>query len=345
MREEQVKDKIISIQRVRFWDIAKGMTIILMILGHTLGVPDRLHALIFSFHMPIFFLINAYFIKDYNVKTALKKSAKSLLVPYLAVCAIAAVVDMFINLDNPLKALGIRINAIILGLSFEGILFPEEYESVWLMWFVCCLFVARIVYVGIRQMTRKLPEAVAVMIIAVLVGIGAILGYKGYFLPWSLDVALVALIFMLIGDWLRKYDFLRKAWFLWLSIPMAILWIGLTYYGYWIEMAMRSYKGGPLCIATAICGSIVVILIAKLFEKIELLAKAFSWCGKNSMVILAVHCLEMMYINWSNNFVIADVSETYMWMIRFVLRLLVILVISALYTYIKKLIANLFEKK
>ena len=41
--------------RTEWLDIAKGITIILMVLGHT-GLPVRLSNFIFAFHMPLFFI-------------------------------------------------------------------------------------------------------------------------------------------------------------------------------------------------------------------------------------------------------------------------------------------------
>lgn len=38
-------------QRIQYWDIAKGIAIMLMILGHT-EMPSIFRAAIFSFHMP-----------------------------------------------------------------------------------------------------------------------------------------------------------------------------------------------------------------------------------------------------------------------------------------------------
>ncbi len=62
-------------QRIQYWDTAKGLAIILMILGHT-DMPAILRGAIFSFHMPFFIIANGYFIKSYDVtiKEQIKKS-------------------------------------------------------------------------------------------------------------------------------------------------------------------------------------------------------------------------------------------------------------------------------
>ena len=47
-------------KRVKYFDIARGITIILMIVGHTLSFGWKRN-LIFSFHMPLFIIISGMF--------------------------------------------------------------------------------------------------------------------------------------------------------------------------------------------------------------------------------------------------------------------------------------------
>ena len=44
-------------------DIAKGIGILLMVCGHAFVLGKHFYTL---FHMPLFFIISGYFIKDYN---------------------------------------------------------------------------------------------------------------------------------------------------------------------------------------------------------------------------------------------------------------------------------------
>lgn len=66
--------------RIQYWDMAKGFTILLVIIGHISNVNPYLRGVIFSFHMPFYFMANGYFIKDYSLRKTIKKSAKSLLI-------------------------------------------------------------------------------------------------------------------------------------------------------------------------------------------------------------------------------------------------------------------------
>ena len=54
-------------KRIEFIDIAKGIAIICIILGH-LG-SNQINRIVFTFHVPIFFIITGYFTnRIYNNK-------------------------------------------------------------------------------------------------------------------------------------------------------------------------------------------------------------------------------------------------------------------------------------
>ena len=86
--------------RLRSLDIAKGIAIILVVIGH--AIPDAttaqgissfalgiLFSIIYSFHMPLFFLISGYFVdtvsETVSRKQQIGKKFQRLMVPYLFV--------------------------------------------------------------------------------------------------------------------------------------------------------------------------------------------------------------------------------------------------------------------
>ena len=73
-----------SCNRIVYIDIIKGIAIILVIMGHVLSDPSLLRNAIYTFHMPLFFIISGYFLK-FKSENAFRKNFRSLLVPYLAV--------------------------------------------------------------------------------------------------------------------------------------------------------------------------------------------------------------------------------------------------------------------
>ena len=67
-------------------DIAKGIGMLCIIAGH-LGRPEIGHV-VFTFHVPLFFLIGGYFFRVAPGVVGMAKSARRLLVPY-ALCAVS----------------------------------------------------------------------------------------------------------------------------------------------------------------------------------------------------------------------------------------------------------------
>lgn len=67
-----------------YWlDIAKGIAIILMVIGHT-PIPEKISHFIFAFHMPLFFIASGWssnYIK-YPFRQYVGKKWKSLMVPF-----------------------------------------------------------------------------------------------------------------------------------------------------------------------------------------------------------------------------------------------------------------------
>lgn len=69
-------------KRIDWIDIAKGIGIISVILGH-LRTPLYISEMIFSFHMPLFFVISGYFYKERKLKNFIFLKYKSLILPYI----------------------------------------------------------------------------------------------------------------------------------------------------------------------------------------------------------------------------------------------------------------------
>lgn len=309
--------------RILYWDAVKGVAIMLMILGHT-DVPDYLRILIFSFHMPLFIIVNGYFIKSYDVKRTFCRSVKSLIVPYMAVCLISAVIYAFMGRGSG-EAIFLfmqKIKAMAGGMSKTSTRF-QSFESVWVVWFVICLFVTRNLYVILMKGLEKYSQSVRIAVILLLAAAGYAIGNYVAYMPWSLDVALVSLIFIAFGHWMRKTDFLEKNYFYTLVLP-AVIWVYFMQLGIHIELATRSYPLGAFCMIEAAAGSVVMISLTKYLCRFRAPAEILAWIGKNSMLILGIHCLELMYMDWER-WVYAYLPITMTWMRVFLIKSVLIL--------------------
>ena len=74
-----------TLQRDKTLDIAKGICIILMVIGHS-GCPAYLHDFVYLFHMPCFFFISGWLLNDKylsDLKKGLLQKAKGSYYPYV----------------------------------------------------------------------------------------------------------------------------------------------------------------------------------------------------------------------------------------------------------------------
>lgn len=303
--------------RIQYWDMAKGFTILLVIIGHIPNVNPYLRGVIFSFHMPFYFMANGYFIKNYSLINIVKKSTKSLLIPYAVVCLISTICYTAREWQQPFTANLVHIKekllAMIMGISNTSTIL-KEIHSVWLVWFVVCLFVARILYVLVMSKLSKFAHPIQIVAIFLLSYAGIVIGKQYAYLPWSLDIALASLPFLMAGEYLAKYDLLKHK-FKTLMLVSAILWIIPLGMKLHIELATRVYPMGLVSVVEAIGGSVCVVGVFYFLEKHGARCPLLSWLGRNSMVVLGVHCLEMMYFDW-DRYVFAVLSMGNAWWMR-----------------------------
>ena len=71
--------------RVKYIDIARGIAILCIILGH-LG-NATINRIVYTFHVPIFFLITGYFMSDkMSTREFCQKKIRTLILPYVYTC-------------------------------------------------------------------------------------------------------------------------------------------------------------------------------------------------------------------------------------------------------------------
>ena len=85
-----------------YWiDFAKVIGLYLMVLGHGNMVSDDLRCYIYSFHMPLFFVISGLFAKDYIERIpVIKGSFKTLMIPYICLNAVCLIFFSLLELYN-----------------------------------------------------------------------------------------------------------------------------------------------------------------------------------------------------------------------------------------------------
>lgn len=278
--------------RLPFIDAAKGIGILLVVLGHSPGLPLFGVVLIYSFHMPLFFFISGFVQTATRSATppveVVRRNVRSLLVPYLFFFAVSLTYWMATRRmgARASKFVGIGVvdalRGLVTGLSSDLFVNPA-------LWFLPCLFACASVNVLLRQRVG----ALAVMAGAVaIVAIWTLAGGWQTRLPWSLDIAWMALIFYSAGDALRDSRWSIASWTtrtLLIAFPFVLFaWVLAACQLGRVDMARAQFGSSLwLYLASGFLGTAVVLLISRFVP-----ANAFvRWLADQSLTIFGLHAL------------------------------------------------------
>lgn len=175
-------------KRIHWIDWAKFIGIWLVIIGHA---PIIGGIFIYMFHMPMFFMISGFLYNKTNLGNELKKSFKSLIIPYLIYNGFLIVSSIIIGDFR----IGI-INHIILG-NQEGI--GLRYFNP--LWFIVSLFVMRVLLSIFNE-----KNMIHICILCILFSI--VLYHYDCFLydndPYQISTTLICLPFFITGHLIRN---------------------------------------------------------------------------------------------------------------------------------------------
>lgn len=277
-------------------DIMKGILIVSMLVGHSV-IDTSLRRIIYSCHMVAFIFLSGYFYHPVkSLGTGIIRLYKSFLIPYGVFCLAHLILHLGeINSDNLFR----NLKTYILAMSFSGKLFVD-IPSIGPIYFICMLFLVRIIYLFIDYFTNSIQRKIAIVMMLSLGGF--ILGNGGYWLPWSLDCALYCLIFYEIGIACRRLNILeyvsRHSAFYFI---FSIIWAYMIYTSS-MEIAVRKYTPYGLVIFGALSGILLLYMLSRYISVnmrngiINLLKKS----GENTLYVIIVHELLGGYIySWA----------------------------------------------
>ena len=210
--ETTKQNKIIIVnenkKRVKYFDIARGIAIILMIVGHTLDFGWKRN-LIFSFHMPLFIIISGMFFKERDIKSFLVNIIKKLIIPYIITIFITNLVKALI-IDKNIDILSFIKEYIMQILySFAYLKIKTNVKGIGVLWFFPLLAIIRIIFYILKKISKD-DKILLGALCFLLSYIGYILGMKEKWLLFSVDVAFSCLIFYYIGYILYNKKILEK---------------------------------------------------------------------------------------------------------------------------------------
>lgn len=271
-------------QRLDWLDAAKGLGILLVVLGHT-AIPPALFVYIFSFHLPLFFFISGYLFKTEKYSSfpeLLRYSGKKLILTYfifgLAIYFYWLGYGHFLAEDlakaNPYQPL---LDLLYASSHLKDIFTP--------LWFLPCLFLVQLIFFIFSQKIKPGPLLALSFFLSLLSVL--FLTQTGFNLPWSLDVALVGLFFFNLGNALKTYwpkikiSFLQLIFLFTTTLLLSLVFI---FFNDRVDMRTNSYGNFGLFLFSAGLGITIICSLAKLWP-----TNLLQWLGQNSLIIFAFH--------------------------------------------------------
>jgi len=290
-------------------DITKGLAIILMVIGHVLPQYHPARLWIYSFHMPLFFVLAGLTYKPKQMQELIIGSSKRLLVPFFICVTICLLLT--IMRGNPKANISQSL----------GFIFPDSCRFIYqrtgynssagTVWFLFALFWCRI-YMNIlyKYFSRWYLWK------ALLISIAC--GYFGKYvinLPFGMLVGACGLFYMAIGKTLsEKKDKLNKypSWVFLLFIPFWLYISNRIQY----EMYGFSFqrKGYIISMATAAIASVIVYLfIGRLHIWVQARNNSRKRNSINLLITCGVNSLSILigYQIWCNVRLLIPIVQDY----------------------------------
>lgn len=289
-------------RRIEYIDIAKGIGIVLVVAGHLLDKENRLYAYIYSFHMPLFFVLSGFLLELDRQSSDFSnfiRMQKKLMRQYFMYSAVFWLFDCIIRV-------------IILSELEVSQLVWNAYKTITLyginvLWFIPTLCIAKIcAYALLKQLGVVKGSVVSVVIFMCVAFIGkyltmeivsqSIIGLVLYFPIIAFVRSLGMVCFLLVGYILQISirdgmpitcnHGLNKL------ISITVLFLTTLFCAKKNSLVDVHYimLGNPLLTLVAgVSGSLMIILLSKMLERIEGVKKVLQIFGRNSLIIMAIH--------------------------------------------------------
>ncbi len=274
-------------ERIEWVDIAKGMGIICVVIGHIFQPQMFAHKIIYLFHMPLFFYISGFLYKvRQNNRAFVIQRARNLIIPYLSVFIFVYSLYLLIYFPKGYPAEYIKID--ILYYLQGGRLLREIVDNVFVvMWFITCLFFTQIVYNIIKTIFK--PKIVHIVIVLLLMAayVNSIC-FPDFWLYWGANVVLMAIPIYHIGFVSKQVNLDKYS--IWFIIGGLLACLSLILFPQnKFDMMLNDY-GIP--VLTLLCSIICIYMIRAIsvyMSRNAFLSRIFSELGKASLVIMAFH--------------------------------------------------------
>ncbi|MDD3138320.1 MAG: acyltransferase family protein [Lachnospiraceae bacterium] len=239
----------------------KGLGIILMVIGH-MHLSELSDKLIYSFHMPLFFIISGFLYRKKTLKKEyVLRKAKNLLLPYIFFGGGYSILYLFIYGTEDIIS---KIKGVLL-ISVENL----PFESA--LWFLTVMFETVVLYLIIDNVIKKAWIRRTIVFLLVILGMTWKI-IMPTLLPWGIQVTFVAVGFYEIGRFVKEANYkdlsMEKKTIIF--VITFVIWISVVILNEPLNMRASLYHIIPLSVIGAISGTYLVYYISELLSKTHL---------------------------------------------------------------------------
>lgn len=253
-------------RRVVWIDIARGIAIIFMVMGHS-SIPQPLSKYIWSFHMPLFFIVSGYFFnskKFLAFKDFLYKKLRTLIIPYC-------------------------FFTILVFIGYIGTEYFKPYELYYgwkgyALWFVPVLFFTEITFFFLS----KLKISYLIIATIIIVAFGKYLSNLNIHLPFKIECVPFALFFVSSGYILKNFWDTKPLRWYWLILAGAVT-IVLSQILPKIGIGRNEFGNIIPNLFNALLGCYFIFNVSKYLSKLisYLPVRIIDYFGRNSIYVMA----------------------------------------------------------
>jgi fucose 4-O-acetylase-like acetyltransferase len=335
--------------RLVYIDIAKGLGLFLVILGHIIQLKfpenygeNSMRMWIYSFHMPLFFFLSGAVFRFGIGKGGIRKVIIHLIIPYCIFILCGLFISFAIPQWHPKSVKSVMVE--IFYLVTPNALHMSS------IWFLFCLAIVQIMFILLRCLKLDLKWEIVIVVIfmtiSFLVTPSKINWLKIPFthiniprLPFKLDTAFMALSFFYTGNKMmihKKIDQLvamkLKNKILLLFFMLFINIIFGTILNKTIDLADNFYNNLFYFIIAAYSGIFVVLLVSTIIGKMPII----EFYGINSLPVFSFHFLFLYVYEIFSDYIYKgdDILAKY---ISTVIGMIFVLILSVPVQYIYKM--------
>lgn len=286
--------------RIDFFDTAKGLCILLVVLLHT-GLPSAIIDFLGLLLMPLFFTLSGLFYRDYdNIGFFLVKKCNKILVPLIFFYIIGYVQYVAIQtlahneIDKP----------------FTYIIYAKKNIPNGALWFLLALFWANILFMLFRRISKN---NIFLGCSAFTAAVISLLLFSGETkLPLFLDSAMIALPFFFMGHYIAHTGILKSTGLDKYALPYAIILLVIAAICYilgnkpFIAMYSVEITGNPVMFGL---GAVALVLSTILLCKKAGAIPFVTYIGRFSLIVLGIHLLVQQIIRTGLQFAGMDCSN------------------------------------